>query len=381
MHSLPPLSLYIHLPWCVKKCPYCDFNSHAFRNQQDLPEQAYLVSLLKDARLDAYYAQGREVQSIFFGGGTPSLLSGEFYQALLDALAEIYTFAHDIEITLEANPGASDAAYFKAYHKAGINRISLGVQSFNDAHLQALGRIHRSEHVYRAIDALSAANIDNFNIDLMHGLPNQTLDDAMSDLNKAFALKPMHLSWYQLTIEPNTEFFSAPPVLPEDETLWGIVEQGIAQIEAQGYQQYEVSAYAVAGREARHNLNYWKFGDYIGLGAGAHSKLTIADSKHILRYRKSRMPDAYMADRVQYRIGDELVHLDAQPFEFMMNALRLKNGVESALFEARTYFKLSALAPTLAQLKKEGLLVDRANQIQLSDKGFLFLNSVLERFL
>ncbi|KZX74214.1 YggW family oxidoreductase [Oleiphilus sp. HI0009] len=377
-HSLPPLSLYIHLPWCVKKCPYCDFNSHA---KTDIPESAYLNSLIKDLHIDLAYVQDREVQSIFFGGGTPSLMSGDFYRQLLNALRENLNFSEDIEITLEANPGASDAAYFNGYVEAGINRISLGVQSFQNNQLQALGRIHTVDHVYQAVEALKAAGIRNFNIDLMHGLSDQTPELAMDDLKRAFELSPTHVSWYQLTIEPNTEFYSRPPVIPEDDALWEIIESGSGLLKDKGYQQYEVSAFAQQDKQARHNLNYWEFGDYIGLGAGAHSKITLAGDGRLLRYRKSRIPEAYMADRIQYRIGEEVIERDAQAFEFMMNALRLKQGVESRLLERRTLLKLSDLSKIIDQLRSEGLFVEDTQRIQLTDEGFLFLNSVLERFL
>ena len=372
----PPLSLYIHLPWCVKKCPYCDFNSHA---RTDLPEDQYLTSLVKDLEQDMPFVQGRAIHSIFFGGGTPSLMSGDFYLKLMDALRARLDFESDIEITLEANPGASDAAHFKTYAQAGINRISLGVQSFQNIQLEALGRIHRSDHIYKAVDAIHHSGINNFNLDLMHGLPGQSVEQAMGDLQQAFDLKPNHISWYQLTIEPNTEFFSRPPTLPDDELLWGIQKQGSQLLSEQGYEQYEVSAYAQEGRQARHNLNYWRFGDYIGLGAGAHSKVGFIDSGRLLRYRKSRMPEAYMADRLVYRVGEEQVERDAQTFEFMMNALRLKSGVEESLFAQRTELSFSDIEGVLATLRTKGLVAP--GRIQLTEQGFLFLNSVLESFL
>lgn len=373
---LPPLSLYIHLPWCVKKCPYCDFNSHS---RTDLPEDAYLQSLIKDLEQDLVYVQGRAVSSIFFGGGTPSLMTGDFYLKLFYALRARLEFEPDIEITLEANPGASDAAHFKTYAKAGINRISLGVQSFQNPQLEALGRIHRSDHIFKAVDAIRDSGIDNFNLDLMHGLPEQRVELALDDLQQAFALKPNHISWYQLTIEPNTEFFSRPPDLPNDDLLWGILEQGGGLLAEQGFTQYEVSAFAQNGRQARHNLNYWRFGDYIGLGAGAHSKVTLQDSGHLLRYRKSRVPEAYMADRVTYRVGEEAIEPESQTFEFMMNALRLKNGVEESLFEEATQLSIVDVESVLKDLRSEGLM--HSERIQLTERGFLFLNSVLERFL
>jgi len=374
--QLPPLSLYIHTPWCAKKCPYCDFNSHTRSN---IPEKAYLTSLIKDFEQELSAVQGREIETVFIGGGTPSLMSGEFYLDLFSALRDRVNFSSNVEITLEANPGASDSKYFTDYVRAGINRVSLGVQSFQNRQLEALGRIHRVEHVYQAVEALKNAGITNFNLDLMHGLPGQTPELALEDLHAAFALKPKHISWYQLTIEPNTEFYSKPPELPKDDYLWEILDQGSKALAEEGFAQYEVSAYARQNHQARHNLNYWRFGDYIGIGAGAHSKITELDSGHLLRYRKSRMPEAYMADRIQYRVGEELVARDSQAFEFMMNVLRLKGGVEESLLSERTLLTLEDVNPVLNELRADGLMLP--HRIQLSDKGFMFLNSVLERFL
>lgn len=373
--SMPPLSLYVHLPWCVKKCPYCDFNSHA---RASIPEDDYLISLLRDLDQDLKYVQGRKIHSLFFGGGTPSLMSGPFYLRFMDALRARIEFEENAEVTLEANPGASDAKHFQDYAKAGINRVSIGAQSFQDKQLLALGRIHSAEQIPRAVDSLRNVGISNYNIDLMHGLPDQTVSLALQDLKSAMALEPAHLSWYQLTIEQNTEFFSKPPVLPEDDLLWQIIEQGSELLSANGFKHYEVSAFSKPGMQSRHNLNYWHYGDYIGLGAGAHSKVSD-DSGRLLRYRKSRMPEAYMADRVSYRVGEEYVEKDAQVFEFMMNALRLREGVEENVFEQRTQLRLNDIDAQLKDLRKEGLM--REHRIQLSDKGFLFLNSVLERFL
>lgn len=381
MLQLPPLSLYIHIPWCVRKCPYCDFNSHEF--SQDIPEQDYLEALLKDLVLDLSFVQGRALQSIFIGGGTPSLMSPKFYRALFERLQAHLDFAEEIEITLEANPGTTEAERFLGYYEAGINRLSLGVQSFQDAQLKALGRIHSGEQAYRAIEQAKAAGYRNFNIDLMHGLPEQSPEQAMIDIERALSLGPTHLSWYQLTVEPNTAFYSDPPVLPVEEDLWRIQQEGSRLLQAHGYDQYEVSAFAKKGYRARHNVNYWQFGDYLGIGAGAHAKVTILDqnenSKRLLRYRKSRLPKDYLLARPSYRVGEQWIAKDELPFEFMMNALRLVDGVPEELFERRTGLPLAAVEPVLSSLRKQSLM--QANRLQLTEQGYGFLNSILEQFL
>lgn len=374
---LPPLSLYIHVPWCVRKCPYCDFNSHTSR--EEIPERAYLDALLADLKQDLLFVQGRSIQSIFIGGGTPSLMSGEFYAKLFKALQAELEFAADIEITLEANPGTTEAQRFADYYAAGINRLSLGVQSFRAEHLAHLGRIHSGEQAQLAVQQARAAGFDNFNIDLMHGLPEQSLEQALQDLETALALAPTHLSWYQLTIEPNTEFYSSPPVLPVEEQLWEIQQQGAQFLAAQGYGQYEVSAFAKAGCRARHNLNYWRFGDYIGIGAGAHSKVTLAESRRLLRYRKSRLPKDYLLPRPSYRVGEQDIAREDLAFEFMMNALRLREGVEESLFSERTGLVLDSIQPELARLRAQNLM--QPARLQLTEQGFGFLNTILERFL
>lgn len=376
--KLPPLSLYVHIPWCVRKCPYCDFNSHESAASA-LPEHAYLETLKRDLEQDLAFVQGRSLDSIFFGGGTPSLMSGDFYARLLSHLESVLDFSASIEITLEANPGTTEAQRFKGFRSAGINRLSLGVQSFSDQHLSTLGRIHNARQASEAIEQAKRAGFENFNIDLMHGLPNQTPEQAMADLRQAMALSPTHLSWYQLTIEPNTEFYSRPPVLPEDELLWDIQSSGTALLENAGFQQYEVSAFSLPDQHSRHNQNYWQFGDYIGIGAGAHSKVTLAESEHILRYRKSRLPKDYLTPRPHYRVGDVQVSGDELPFEFLMNVLRLKEGVAASLFTERTALPLSKLEPQLGSLREQGLL--RPERLQLTDRGFLFLNAVLEKFV
>ena len=282
--QLPPLALYIHIPWCVRKCPYCDFNSHAA--SPTLPEEEYVDALLADLDQDLHAVHGRELSSIFFGGGTPSLFSAQALGRLLKGVEQRIRFAPDIEITLEANPGTFEQEKFTAYRALGINRLSIGIQSFQEQKLKALGRIHNGDEAIRAAGMARQAGFDNFNLDLMHGLPDQSLDDALGDLRQAIAMKPTHLSWYQLTLEPNTVFWNQPPVLPEDDTLWDIQEAGQALLAEHGYAQYEVSAYAQPGRAARHNLNYWSFGDFIGIGAGAHGKLSHPDGR-ILRTWKT----------------------------------------------------------------------------------------------
>jgi len=375
--QLPPLSLYIHVPWCVKKCPYCDFNSHEATSE--IPEKAYLEALLKDFSLDVPYAQGRALTSIFIGGGTPSLMSSDFYQQLLSSIRAQIPFQNDIEITLEANPGTTEAGRFEGYREAGINRLSLGVQSFDDQQLNTLGRIHSAAQATRAVKLARKAGFDNFNIDLMFGLPGQSASQAANDLKQAFALSPSHISWYQLTIEQNTAFYSSPPVLPDDERLWDIQKQGAALLSAYGYEQYEVSAYAKNGQQARHNVNYWQFGDYIGVGAGAHSKITDIDSGRLLRYRKSRLPKDYLKPRPLYRVGEELIFEEDLPFEYLMNILRLKYGQKQEHFTLRTGLPLSALKPQLDECIDQGLM--EKNRLQLTDKGFLFLNDVLAKFV
>ena len=379
--SLPPLSLYVHVPWCVRKCPYCDFNSHV--SGQTLPEEEYLAQLKLDLAGDVAFAQGRVLKSIFFGGGTPSLMSSEFYNSLLGHIASEIPFDPNIEITLEANPGTTEATRFEGYRAAGINRLSIGVQSFHEQHLQNLGRIHSGDDANRAISQAQRAGFDNLNIDLMHGLSGQTVDEAMGDLQQAISLGPTHLSWYQLTIEQNTEYFRHPPKLPEDEALWEIQQAGVKLLNQKKYSQYEVSAFSLLDRQVKHNLNYWTFGDYIGIGAGAHSKITlfdkgISDSEHILRYRKTRMPKDYLQAKPYFRVGEEALKQEDLGFEFLMNVLRLNEGVEESLFEQRTGLPLSSLEPQLTECRQLGLIQE--NRLATTRKGHLFLNSVLEKF-
>ena len=372
-----PLSLYIHIPWCVRKCPYCDFNSHQARDE--VPEQRYIEALMADLDQELTLTDARECQSIFIGGGTPSLFSADGLQQILDGVRARLTLASDVEITMEANPGTFEQARFAGFRAAGVNRLSLGVQSFDNDALQALGRIHNASDAQSAFERAREIGFDNINIDLMHGLPGQTLELARGDLLKAIALGPEHLSWYQLTIEPNTEFHARPPNLPVDEMLWDIQEMGWQLLASAGYQQYEISAYARPGCRARHNLNYWQFGDYIGIGAGAHGKVT-ARSGEVMRRWKLRQPKAYM-DATDKLSGQQRVAREELPFEFMMNALRLHEGVPCTLFAERTGMPLAVIEPLIEQARNRGLLVDDADTLAPTSQGRLFLNDLLAMFL
>ncbi|WP_024951028.1 MULTISPECIES: radical SAM family heme chaperone HemW [Cobetia] len=392
---LPPLSLYIHVPWCVRKCPYCDFNSHGVGRDAGLPEEEYITALLMDLDQDLQLLEDqpeRELHSVFIGGGTPSLLSGKAYQRLFDGIRERMTLSADCEITLEANPGTLEQGRFAAYRAAGINRLSLGVQTFQPEQLSVLGRIHSAEEAERAVASAQAAGFNNFNIDLMHGLPGQTLETALDDIRRALALGPSHLSWYQLTLEPNTEFYSRPPVLPEDDLLWDIQDHGHAELEAAGFQRYEISAYALESRRSRHNLNYWQFGDYLGIGAGAHGKLTLLEADgngelvalpRLQRRWKSRQPDAYlrrMQDPRGFLAGQQDIARDDLALEFMMNALRLTDGVSLATLQRTTGLGPEVLEPTLGQARERGLIREDASRLCATPQGLLFLNDLLAMF-
>ncbi|WNK21621.1 radical SAM family heme chaperone HemW [Halomonas piscis] len=382
MTSLPPLSLYIHTPWCVRKCPYCDFNSHE-SGREALPESAYLAALLEDLDQDLALARGRELVAIFIGGGTPSLLSPGFYRTLMAEIRQRLGFAADIEITLEANPGTTEQQRFSGYRDAGINRLSLGVQSFQRDQLAALGRIHDGAEAVRAVEQARAGGFDNINIDIMHGLPGQTPALALDDLEQALALSPEHLSWYQLTLEPNTAFHARPPVLPEEETLWDIQDLGHERLLQAGLERYEISAYARPERQSRHNLNYWRFGDYLGIGAGAHGKLSHVDATGqwtVERRWKTRQPEAYLQRRRDMRgfvAGKREVTAEELPLEFCMNALRLTGGVETALWQARTGQSSAALRQRLQGSVKKGLLQETSEKLQPTPQGLLFLNELL----
>ena len=376
--TLPPLAAYVHIPWCVRKCPYCDFNSHT--SDSALPEDAYIDALIADLDEDLQYIYGRELTSIFFGGGTPSLFSAASLDRLLEAMQQRLRFAANIEITLEANPGTFEQAKFKDYRAAGINRLSIGIQSFNPTHLKALGRIHDDQEALAAVDMARRAGFDNLNLDLMHGLPGQSLQQARADIDQAIALAPEHLSWYQLTLEPNTVFYSRPPVLPVEDVLWDIQEAGQARLAETGYAQYEISAYTRNERQARHNLNYWQYGDFIGIGAGAHGKLTHPDGR-VERYWKTRQPRDYLDPGKAFHAGSKELTAQELPFDFLMNALRLVDGVPSHWYSERTGQPLDSIAPLLDQAVQRGLLEPWQRQLRPTEQGRLFLNDLLEMFL
>ncbi len=377
MLILPPLSLYIHVPWCVKKCPYCDFNSH--KADGVLPENEYVQALLNDFQQELKNVQGRSIHSIFIGGGTPSLLSAEAYQGLFTGLKNRVSFSDDIEITMEANPGTYEHDRFQAYFEIGINRLSLGVQSFQDEKLKALGRIHSAIEAKQAIAQLADSGFENVNIDLMHGLPNQSQEDALHDLQQAVALQPAHISWYQLTIEPNTVFYSKTPKLPEDDTLWAIQEAGQQYLADNGFAQYEISAYSRPERRSKHNMNYWQFGDYIGIGAGAHGKLTNLQAGSVTRNWKTRMPKDYLSVDKVFEAGCRTIKREDMPIEFMMNALRLNGGVPKDLFSQRTGLPAAVLNEAIALAQKKGLLEEKQH-LQPTTQGRLFLNDLLALF-
>ncbi|GAA72704.1 radical SAM family heme chaperone HemW [Pseudoalteromonas sp. BSi20439] len=377
--NLPPLSLYVHVPWCVQKCPYCDFNSHGQKG--DIPEAEYVQHLIDDLKADLHLVQGRKIHSIFIGGGTPSLLTGAAYTRLLNEVDSLIGLADKCEITLEANPGTVETGRFKDYVKAGINRISIGVQSMQNDKLKALGRIHGADEASYAAQQASEAGLNSFNLDLMHGLPGQSLDDALSDLKQIIALNPPHISWYQLTIEPNTQFASKPPTLPQDETLWDIQEQGQALLAQAGYQQYEISGYAKPGFQCQHNLNYWRFGDYLGIGCGAHGKVTDAKTGVITRTEKVKHPRGYMDIIKPYLYKSWQVEQDDLAFEFFMNRFRLTEPCPIEDYSALTNQPLQSQQAALNKAINTGLLIEKDGHWQVSLKGHRFLNDLLELFV
>jgi putative oxygen-independent coproporphyrinogen III oxidase len=376
-----PLSLYIHIPWCVRKCPYCDFNSH--NAPETLPQNEYVEALLRDLVIDLPLAQNRPLASIFFGGGTPSLFSADNIARILDGVAARVVFAPNMEVTLETNPGTVEHGPFADYRRAGVNRISFGVQSFNDDSLKRIGRIHDSAQAERAIKQAQDAGIDNLNLDLMYALPQQTLDLALTDIERALSLQTPHLSHYQLTLEPNTQFAANPPPLPDEDSAWDIQEACQARLAQAGLQQYEVSAYARAGAQCAHNLNYWRFGDYLGIGAGAHAKLTDATTGAIRRRWKLRPPRGYLAHAGSARAigGDDVVATDQLAFEFMLNALRLNDGFPLVDFVERTGLPESEIAIPLLAAQRRGWLEIDTHHVRATELGRRFLNDVIASFL
>lgn len=376
--QLPPLGLYIHFPWCVKKCPYCDFNSHTLK--QDLPEAEYVACLLQNAELAFSDAQHRPIETIFMGGGTPSLFSAKALDVLLRGLRKVFSFSPDIEITLEANPGTVEQQRFNEYRAIGINRLSLGIQSFNEKHLEKLGRIHNGVEAQKAIMTVRDAGFTNFNCDLMFGLPQQTIAEGLADLEIAIALNPTHLSWYELTLEPNTYFWHHPPRLPEDDLIIALQEQGQGLLQAAGFSQYEVSAYSQQ-IPCRHNVNYWEFGDYLAIGAGGHAKITQPQHSAIVRYHHFRHPKQYM-DVTQGFINEKNAIPTSQlAFEFMLNALRLKAGVPTKYFSERTGLPLNTIKDPLKVAYEKGLLLPYEEQLCTTPLGYRFLNDVVSLFL
>ena len=376
--SLPPLSLYVHIPWCVKKCPYCDFNSHTANNQ--LPEEEYLQALIQDLELELPYVQGRKLNSIFFGGGTPSLFSAKTIGRTIQAAQRRIGLKENIEITLEANPGTFEQEKFSGYKSVGVNRLSIGIQSFNNKQLESLGRIHSSEQAIKAIKTARNAGFENINLDLMHGLPGQDISDAMADLQQAIDLTPNHISWYQLTIEPNTVFYNKPPKLPKDIILESIQEKGLQLLADNGYQQYEVSAYCKEGNQSAHNMNYWEFGDYLGIGAGAHRKVTLLDEQRIIRTAKTRKPEDYLARENSYTANSHTISKEELPLEFMMNTMRLNHGVPKQFFTERTGVSVGVIQHALDKLQKLGFMEQENNHLIPTEKGLQFLNNLLEVF-
>jgi oxygen-independent coproporphyrinogen-3 oxidase len=376
------LALYVHMPWCVRKCPYCDFNSHQLKTAE--PDAAYIDALLRDFDRELPLLAGRRIDTVFFGGGTPSLFAPEAFARLIAALRQRIAFAADAEITLEANPGTIECGRFAGYRQAGINRVSLGAQTFSPAALARLGRIHTADDTHRAVAEIRAAGIDNFNLDLMYALPEQTLDQALDDVSTACTLRPTHISYYQLTLEPGTVFYTRPPPLPDDEAAWRIETEGHRLLAAQGYRQYEVSAFAQVGAHCRHNLNYWSFGDYLGLGAGAHGKLTLGLPDEIVRTVKPKQPREFQQriDSADLAIGERTpIPRDDLPFEYMLNALRLNEGFTACGFEARTGLDIASIEPILFKVWNRGLIQRTQNGWKPTDLGRRFLNDLQASFL
>lgn len=378
MLELPPLSLYVHIPWCVRKCPYCDFNSH--ESADKIPENAYLEALFQDLKNDLPWAQNRKLHSIFFGGGTPSLFSAGAIEKIIQQAETLFGFEDQIEITLEANPGTAEQQKFADFNSAGVNRLSIGVQSFNNDHLKTLGRIHDGDNALRAIEMAHNSGFERFNIDLMHGLPNQSREDAISDLDIAIRTGATHISWYQLTIEPNTAFYSKPPILPIEDQLADIQDLGLKTLTDAGFCQYEISAYARNAEHCKHNINYWQFGDYIGIGAGAHGKISLPDQNQIIRPVKTRQPKHYLNREITVLTSNNPIAKDQLALEFMMNGLRLTSGIGKDLFARRTGLSPEDISAKIALLVQEGLLKQHPSDFCTTALGARFLDTILQRF-
>lgn len=373
------IALYIHTPWCIQKCPYCDFNSH--QSPSTLPEDAYLDVLIADLKADCQLSSYQNISSIFIGGGTPSLMSVSFYQRLFQALAELVHIGQDIEITLEANPGTIEQGRFEGYRALGINRLSLGIQSFNPQHLKTLGRIHDEQQAHQAILAARAAGFDNINLDLMYGLPEQTIEQGLDDLAQALAYNTEHLSWYQLTLEPNTVFYKKRPTLPDEELIESLEEKGLSKLLEAGFERYEISAYCKNKQYAQHNLNYWTFGDYIGIGAGAHGKLTHYPDFKILRTQKQRLPKDYLSPKnTQRRLIEEVKTADL-PFEFMLNTTRLEAPIPKSLFQEKTGLSWASIEPSMLNAQSKGFIHISETAWQMTPLGRRFTNDVQALFL
>lgn len=373
-----PVSLYIHTPWCLKKCPYCDFNSHELRD--DLPESKYIDALIADFKIQLPALQNRSLHSIFIGGGTPSLFSPDAYEKLLSSIHRLSPLPADIEITMEANPGTVEQTNFNGYREVGINRLSIGAQSFQNDKLKSLGRIHDADEATKAVTVAKTAGFENINIDVMFGLPNQTIEDGLSDLQIAMDCQPTHLSWYQLTMEPNTYFHKFPPVLPENESIWELEKQGKRLLSDRQFYQYEVSAYALENHQCQHNLNYWQFGDYIGIGAGAHGKLTHFNEQKIIRRANHKNPKTYLDSNSPFIASEKEVPEEDLSLEFMMNVLRLRMPIPVGFFLERTGLDLQSIQAPLEQATKSKLLRFDSENFQITDQGHRYLNDLLALF-
>jgi putative oxygen-independent coproporphyrinogen III oxidase len=374
-----PLSLYIHIPWCIRKCPYCDFNSH--KSPDELPETAYVAALLADLKLDLNTFPRQNLHSIFIGGGTPSLFSAQAFDSLLTGINQQLPFSNDIEITLEANPGTVEQQRFTDYRTLGINRLSIGIQSFNPTHLKALGRIHDDKQALLAVESARRAGFERINLDVMHGLPNQSVAEGLTDLKTAIENQPEHLSWYQLTIEPNTAFYKQRPTLPTEDDACTLEEEGFELLAKNGFSRYEISAFTRNNQPSRHNMNYWLFGDYFGIGAGAHGKLTHPDTLEIVRTRKQRQPKDYLNPTKSVLAAKDTIDAANRVFEFMINTTRLQQAIPHALFIERTGLSLDQLMPALLVAQEKGLVIIDNTSWQITPFGRQYTNNLQSLFL